>query len=169
MKRNIIYSCLYKSGMKKLYLTGVFLPILFSLALAGLSELFPTLLPLDEDSSIFTSFNDSPFFFVFSAVVIAPSCETLIQYLPLVCSRKFFKKYKRADCCFIVLSALIFASLHEWEVMCFLRMFFVGLTWAYLCFVLMRRKEYPYWNVMLIHSLYNLVPLSFALIAKLFI
>ena len=91
-------------------------------------------------------------FFLISALLLGPIIETLFQILSIKVLSFFTKK----DWIQIVISALVFASLHGFSNY-FIVIFPVGIIFAY-SFVIQARKSFwtGFCATFLIHSIYNL-------------
>jgi len=152
-----LYKVLYKKGIAGLLLIGVIFPTIFSLLITILDLLYPNVLSSNDDYDPLSIIKENPLL-LFSVTIISPALETAIQYIPV----KIFSysKYKYANSASIIISALIFALLHKWELLYFISLFFAGFIWASICFILIRRKFYPYLCVAVIHALYNTILLS---------
>ena len=85
-------------------------------------------------------------------VIVAPILETLIfQYLII---NFFLTKTKSFYAC--VISSLIFALQHMYNLFYFVLTLFVGLIFAYL-YVIGKKRNYGFILVAVAHSLYNLI------------
>lgn len=152
-----LYKVLYKKGIAGLLLIGVIFPTIFSLLITILDLLYPNVLSSNDNYDPLSIIKENPLL-LFSVIIISPVLETAIQYIPV----KIFSysKYKYANSASIIISALIFALLHKWELLYFISLFFAGFIWASICFTLIRRKFYPYLYIAIIHALYNAIILS---------
>lgn len=143
----------YKKSPKFIVAIGVLAPLSMALVVALLSEVLN--IHSDEENVILKIIN-KPFYF-FVIILIAPIVETVIQYLPIKLAVAFFPSKQWITCLSIILSALIFTSLHKLSDFSSVVLFFAGLTWAFTCYVFMRKNSHPYIYVALTHSIYNFI------------
>lgn len=154
-----LYKVLYKKNITGLLFLGVIFPVLFSLIITILHLLFPDILSYNDDYDPLSLIKENPVLLIISLIIIGPAFETAIQYIPVKISSSSSSKYKYISRS-IIISALIFALLHRWGILYFIPLFFAGFVWASICFILIRRKFYPYLCVAVIHALYNAIILS---------
>lgn len=149
---------LHRLKTKYLFTIGVFFPILLGLMVVFIAQLFPDIYNDEED--VTQKILQNPLNLL-SALILAPAIETLIQYVPVKISDYYLsRRCKFANFIAIVLSAIVFASLHNQHFIFLIPLFFAGLTWATLCLVFIQQKINPYLSIALMHFGYNLIILS---------
>ena len=144
---------LYKRRIDILILIGVLLPVVLSLLVFVIDlHLFGIL--SNDDYDPISQIEENPFLLL-ALIIFGPLLETTIQYIPVKISCFALSKYKYANCLAIALSAIIFGILHHPGLLYFISLSFAGFVWASICFILIRRRFYPYPIVAAIHALYN--------------
>lgn len=149
-----IYKYFYKLSTLNLILIGIFIPVIFTSLIGILSVLFPNAFSFGDTEDLSIKAKES-ILMLLSAVVLAPLVETLIQYIPVKLSMLHFSQYKYASTIAIILSATVFALLHQFGLVYVIPLFFAGFIWAFLCFLFIRRKRGSYLKLTLIHCTYN--------------
>ena len=162
-----LFSYYYKSSIVKLILIGIFLPLIFSFLLGLAIELLSNEAGNTPDVEFLNKYTKVSF--VFMVILVAPLIETLInQYLPVKICHAVSRKHKYRNCCIvIILSSILFASLHTTSVAHFFVMLAAGFLWASSCFVLIRRKQRPLLYTAIIHAGYNGILMFAGIILKL--
>ena len=165
----LLYRILYKKRISKLILIGVIFPVLVSLIICILSIYFPGIFLSGNDFyDPLSLIKENPWLLA-EIVLLAPLLETPIQYIPLKISSFFFSKYTYISWITILTSGIFFGVLHRDGLLYLLSLSFAGIVWAFICFVLIRRKSYPYPRIVLIHCLYNSLILALDYIYTLFV
>ncbi|NLO71337.1 MAG: CPBP family intramembrane metalloprotease [Porphyromonadaceae bacterium] len=142
---------------KYFYKTNIFVCLLYAISLTlfvNFSIVFLyTSLGFDTTNS-FNNYNINLKDFLL-IVVFAPFTETLLfQYTPLKIASLFHRK-KYTYCVFILISSIIFGSLHWKSTAYMIITFFYGIIWSYFCLLFIRRKQHPIFFTSLIHACYN--------------
>lgn len=137
-------------------------PILFVFVLMGITAIFTFTItapiefgwiqdiefrpaPLDLDMPIWM--------LVFTAVIAAPLYETLLfQMLPFFVLHRF-ATFRRNRWAIVLISAMIFGSLHYYSAMYIIATMIIGALMMYGYIVKWRRNAY--WNIVLFHALWN--------------
>lgn len=93
----------------------------------------------------------------FAAMLIGPFFETFIfQYLIIMGTLQI--RYFRSRLYIpILISALCFSLAHDYSTYYIIYAFGVGLIFAVFFVVFMKRKEFPFFNTLLLHSVLNLL------------
>ena len=148
---NRFFKFLYKLNLGRLFLFGVFTPLLINLLIVSVF----TALGIEDsnDSDVYKiSIRD----FVL-AVLIVPFLETyFFQYMPLRIAKSYMKKWRDIYCYVIIISSVIFGLLHMWSAFHSFIAFFYGVIWSFCCFIFMRKKmKHPVLLTGSIHACYN--------------
>jgi|GEM_PF-3580192 len=145
-----IYAYYYKLNITKVILLGILLMVIFNL----LANILCLGWINGTSGGALNRYLASSFFWI--ATLIIPLIETvLFQYFPIKIFQIIFRPNKYRYYITIILSSIIFASLHTISVLYFLIVLFCGHVLAFSCFVFMRRKQHPIFYTALIHACYN--------------
>ncbi len=136
---------------------GVFLLLVINLVITSI----PFLASIDSvspkkkliESGVITAF--------ITVIIIAPIIETILfQYLPITIISFFLKENKYIKPITIIISAISFSVVHIYNYTYFIMAFIGGLIFAYLFILSKQRKENPVVNLLVIHTLLNLIPFT---------
>lgn len=156
-----VYKKIYSLNSFYLIILGIFSPLVISLILVYIDLHYTGLLssPTDDYDPM-QLIIDKPVLLIY-ALIIGPTIETTIQYVPVKIATFFFTKRKcLAIYLSIFLSALTLALLHKSELIYFLSLGFAGFIWSTLCLIFIRKKSFfAYLYIAFIHFCYNSIVL----------
>ncbi len=138
-----------------LILTAVLMVLL---TILGLPEEFGLIKDIEYATPPISALNENPVFTIIMAVIYAPLIETLLfQMLPWFILSKS-KLVRRHRIIAVVASALIFGVLHYYSVFYMIATFMIGMVfmWAYI----VKNGKNPYWNVVLLHAVWNALAIA---------
>ena len=134
-------------------LIGIFVPVLFAIIAGMLVEVFPNLFFELEDSSV--ALREEPW--MIFVLLIAIPIKSLIQYIPTkIASGRANNKLPYAVAA-VLSSAILFAVLGKDDVAAIIILFFTGIIWAVISYILCVRKSNAYLYVTYIHFVYYLL------------
>lgn len=136
----------------------------FSLILAVLTCMIITSIPLGDSLSnneVIDKLKEGGIFtFFIIATIIVPIVETLIfQYLPIKVTQLVLKnkKQKFQELWSIIISSILFSLIHCYSFVYIVLAFILGIIFAFSFIISQKRKENPLINVIIIHSIYNVI------------
>ena len=103
-----------------------------------------------KDKNIFESF--------IIGVILGPLLETLIFQIGVIKISLYFNKDKTLA---ILISALAFGLTHIFNAYYFVYAFGIGLYFAYLYFLSLKKGIKPFWSLSVVHALFNLTVFCF--------
>ena len=146
---------LFLSKINRFYfiLTGALLMLLINILITSLPA-SESISNIDGINSIKKSGALKAFFLV---IIFSPIVETaLFQLIPLRLIPFIFKKIPKLY--LILISAIAFAAIHSYNATYIVFTFFGGLVLAYFFLLSIKRKEYAFINITIIHMLLNSIP-----------
>jgi len=166
-----LYSFYYKLNVLKIVLIGIFLKLISFLFLSSffnsLNILEFELFYIWRDPPLIIKITRNSLWLIVVPVIVGPLVETLIyQYFPLKICQKWFRRYKYSVCITIVLTSIVFASMHAPRLLDICNTLISGTIYCFSCFVLMRKKRYPIFYTTLMHGCYNALAVTYNLYAS---
>ena len=149
-----VHNYLYKTDVVTFILCIILIQYLSVIILSPVIMLFP-----DNNGAAPFDPEESKRRMLIVGVIIAPLIETLLYQKIVIdiCDKiKFFYNRKFIG---ILISAVIFGSIHTYSPQYMLHMFVVGSIWAYAYTVYKDKKKHPYWVVCCIHAINNFIAL----------
>jgi len=134
-------------------LMGVFSSLIVLILFAFPNILFndtsgPNIMEFNPNSSILKMY--------FIAGIWAPIFETyFFQHLMFKIFKKYKKQHNISVFYYILFTSVLFGLSHYYSILYIMITFFLGFIFAYFYTLSYLRREYSYWNIVIIHSIYN--------------
>lgn len=149
-----IHNYLYKTDVVTFILCIILIQYLLVIILSPVIMLFP-----DNNASAPFDPEESKKLMLIVGVIMAPLLETLMYQKLIIdiCDKiKFFYNRKFIG---ILISGVVFGSIHTYSPQYMVHMFVVGSIWAYAYTIYKDKKKHPYWVVCCIHATNNFIAL----------
>lgn len=144
---------LLKTNKALFILIGLFSTLVILILFAPISVYLndssgPEIMDITPNSSIIKMY--------FIAGIFAPIFETLIfQHLIFKIFRKFKKQTNIPILHYLLFTSILFGLSHFYSLIYIISTFFIGISFVFFYILSYLRRESAYWNVAIIHSLYN--------------